>query len=407
MALSKDAQHPLGSTQWLVVAAIVAAAVIAAMQLGKSAPALPAIADDLGIDMLAAGWVASIANLIGAIAGGIAGFMADRIGNRRTIVLGLLFLAGGALLAVATESIWLLLLARALEGAGLLAMFVAGTPFVVAASAARDRGLVLGIWSAFFPLGFTLIVAASAGLLGPLGWRGFFSVNAVLCVLTLIAFILVVSRGRVVEARPPSLGGTGRVMATPGPWLLSAMFLVMGIASFAVQTWLPSFLFEELNLSIEVAALASAAFIFLFVPANIIGSHLSDWRRIQRWHIMAFGSLGIVVLPFGIFADGLGDTARAIFACLYPLTAGLIPGAVFGAIPRHAGSVDQIGLVSGIVIQGSFIGQLIGPPLLAFLVLKFSGWSGAVWMFPVLGGGCLLIAIAIGRLEARNSTMDR
>ena len=403
MSFVKDTQQPLGSTQWLVVGAIVGAAVVAAMQLGKPAPALPVMARDLGIDKLTAGWVASIVNLIGAIAGGVAGFMADRIGNRRTIILGLLCLTIGALLVTATGSIWLLLFARFLEGAGLLAMFVAGTPLVVAASAARDRGIVLGIWSVFFPLGFTLIVAASAGLMGPMGWRGFFGANAVLCVLAVIAFILVVGRGRVVEAQPPSLVGTSRTLATLGPWLLSGMFLVMGIASFAVQTWLPSFLFEELDLSIEAAALASAAFIFLFIPANIVGSHLSGWHKIRRWHVMAFGSIGIVVLPFGIFAEGIGDTARAIVACLYPLTAGLIPGAVFGGIPAHAGDENQIGLVSGIVIQGSFIGQLVGPPLLVFLVLKFGGWGGAVWMFPALGGGCLLIAIAIGRLEASRS----
>ena len=99
----------------------------------------------------------------------------------------------------------------------------------------------------------------------------------------------------------------------------------------------------------------------------------------------------------------MGDLSRAAIACLYPLTAGLIPGAVFGAIPIHASTESEIGVVSGLVTQGSFIGSLAGPPLLALLVLGFSGWSGAVWMFPVLGGCCLVIALAIGWVESPRS----
>ena len=215
MTHSEEVPHRAAATQWGVAATIFGAAVVTVMQLGKPAPALPFIVDDMAIDMVTAGWVSSIINLFGALAGGIIGLLADRVGHRRAVVFGLLCLIGGGFLATITPSVSLLLAARFLEGVGLVVMFVAGTPLVIAASAADDRRLVLGIWSAFFPLGLGLIIAISAGFLAPLGWRNFFGANTALSILTLVVFIVVVRPSRIAEAAPSSFQGARRTLARP------------------------------------------------------------------------------------------------------------------------------------------------------------------------------------------------
>tara|TARA_B100000686_G_C16541029_1_gene837482 strand:- start:20 stop:910 length:891 start_codon:yes stop_codon:yes gene_type:complete len=280
-------------------------------------------------------------------------------------------------------------------------MFVAGTPLIIGAATTQDRTIVLGIWSAFFPIGLGLIVVASAGFLTTVGWRGFFAANTALCVVMLIVFLTIVRPTRVTVTTPSTLQGTRAALLRGGPWFLSLIFLVMSISTFAVQTWLPTFLLDQLDLPIETVALASGAFIFLFIPANILGSRASGSGTFKRWHVLAVGSIGIALVPFGIFADGLNDLARAAIACLYPLSAGLIPGAVFSGIPVHTTTRSEIGVVTGLITQGSFVGNLAGPPLLAFLILQLSGWPGAVWMFPVLGALCLAITLAIAHIEAR------
>ena len=402
MTIPAPAAASRAATDWPVVVALVGAGAVAVMQLGKPAPALSLIRADLGLDLVTAGWVSSIVNLFGAAAGGIAGFLADRTGRRRAMIAALLCLTVGALGVAAAPSALVLLSARFLEGVGLVMVFVAGTPLIIAAAAARDRALVLGIWAAFFPLGLGLIAAAAGGLLTTVGWRGFFAANTVLCAATLFAFVAIVGRARVAADAPSSLGGAGAALRRPGPWLLGAIFLVMSVATFAVQTWLPTFLFERLGLSIAEAALASAAFLFLFIPANVLGGRACDAGPVRRWHVLAGGSVGIALVPFGIFAEGLGDLSRALVACLYPLSAGLIPGAVFAGIPVHTRTPGETGVVSGLISQGSFIGNLAGPPLLGFLVLSLGGWTGAVWMFPALGAACLAVALAIGAIEARH-----
>ena len=86
---------------------------------------------------------------------------------------------------------------------------VAGTSLIVAASRLHDRGLVIGIWSTFFPLGGGLVLAAAAGILDTSGWRLFFGLNAVLCLAVLILFVRVVAPGRVsIEAKDRSNSAT-------------------------------------------------------------------------------------------------------------------------------------------------------------------------------------------------------
>ena len=390
------------STRWIVVAVVFAAAVVASMQIGRPAPALSLIRDDLGITMVTAGWISSIFNVTGALIGIAAGLIADRLGYRRFALGGLFCLMGGTVASAITPSAMVLLGARFFEGLGLIAVMVAGTPLIVAASSRRDRGLVIGIWSTFFPLGGGLVLVAAAGILDVTGWRSFFGLNAALCViiLLLVARIVVPSRVAVEGKGRVELGDAGQALARAGPWLLAAAFLVLSIGTLAVQTWLPTFLFDALGLSITTAALATAAFMFLFIPANFAGSRLIGVGPIRRWHLMTIGSLGIAIVPFGLFSDGISVPLRAAIGCLYPLTAGLIPGAVFEGIPVHARSENQIGLVAGLVTQGAFLGNLIGPPLFAFLVIRFSGWDSAVWMFPVLGAAGLAIALNFRSLEA-------
>ena len=401
MTTPANAAEVRTATDWAVVAAIFGAAVVAVMQLGKPAPALSMIRHDLGLDLAGAGWVSSIINLFGAVAGGIAGFLGDRIGHRRAVIGALVCLVAGAFGVTVAETAPLLLSARFLEGVGLVAMFVAGTPLIIAASAPRDRTLVLGIWSAFFPLGLGLITAAAAGFLATVGWRSFFAANTALCAAMLIAFVVIVRPARMIANVRSSLSGARAALLRPGPWLLSLIFVAIGVSTFAVQTWLPTFLLEQLGLPIITAALASAAFIFLFIPATIVGSRASGAGVIKRWHVLAGGAIGIMLVPFGIFAEGLGDLPRAAIACLYPLSAGLIPGAVFGGIPVHTRTPSETGVVAGLVTQGAFIGNLAGPPLLGFLIMSLGGWSGAVWMFPVLGATCLAVALTLGAIEAR------
>jgi MFS family permease len=89
-------------------------------------------------------------------------------------------------------------------------------------------------------------------------------------------------------------------------------------------------------------------------------------------------------------------------ACLvYSGLVGMLPAGVLGGAPVFAPSPRQIGTTNGLLVQGSHLGQFIGPPLIAAVVFMAGGWQGGAWVFAICGAGAFLFSILIGREEKR------
>src|SRR5215213_287856 len=195
-------------------------------------PLLPGYVDDLGLSKTSAG-VLSGAYAAGTLVASLpAGFMAARLGPRRTLVAGLTLLGAASLAFGFGHHIVLLDLARFVQGiAGALAWAGAITWLMVTAPESR-RGAVIGD---------VLAVAIAGALLGPavgalahaVGTEPVFSsvlvVAAVLCALALRLPLpargdrLTVRETARAMTRRPVLGATAFVMAP------SVLFGVMAV----------------------------------------------------------------------------------------------------------------------------------------------------------------------------------
>ncbi|MFM8691939.1 MAG: MFS transporter, partial [Limnohabitans sp.] len=74
---------------WLVVAA----GGVAALQVGKLPPALPALQAELGLSLVQSGFLLSMVQLAGLTLAVFMGLLADGMGLKRSMVRGLLLLA--------------------------------------------------------------------------------------------------------------------------------------------------------------------------------------------------------------------------------------------------------------------------------------------------------------------------
>ena len=72
---------------------VVLAGVVAALQVGKLPPALPALQADLGLSLVQAGFLLSMVQLAGMLTAIVVGLLADRVGLKRSMVSGLWVLA--------------------------------------------------------------------------------------------------------------------------------------------------------------------------------------------------------------------------------------------------------------------------------------------------------------------------
>jgi MFS family permease len=391
------------ATRWGLVFLVFVVGAITTMQLGKVPPTLPSIRGDLGISMVTAGWVASLISVIGAVIGVAIGIAADSIGYRRIVVYGLIFIGAGSALGGFADSGAFLLATRFLEGVGYIAIIVAGTPLIAGVCTGKDMDAAMGLWSAYFPLGVGIMILIAPAFLGAFGWRALWVGNAILAGAFLLLFFRA-TRGVGAAAAPAARQTWADVrttLARPGPWLLTASFIPMSISVFALTTWMPSFLIEKLGRSPAIAAVYAAVFMLLFIPSNVVGGWLLADPRIKRWHLLAAGGVALGALPPGIIGDGVPEWARIACALVYTQLVGLIPGAVFAGIPAHAPTPRQIGTVAGVLIQGNFLGVLLGPPLLAQAVEALGGWEQSSWVMVLVGALGVTTALGIGWIEAR------
>ena len=393
-------------TRWVVVLLVVAGGVLATMQIGKAPPALLLIRDEFGVGMVTAGWVASIVTLTGAIIGFATGIVSDTVGPRRIVLFGLACLIVGSIGGGFAGSATALLVMRFLEGVGYIAVVVAGTPLIVSACAPRDMDLAMGLWSAYFPVGIGIMIALSPVFLESYGWRNMWYANALLVgAFVLIFAAMTRSAGATATAMEErqSLRDVGLTLSRPGPWLLSLCFMALSVGSFSLMTWLPTFLVESLGRSPTTAALYTAIFAILYIPPNVASGWVLKWRPMKRWYLLAIGALGLGLLPMGIMGEGLSETVRIICAIAFVQLTGLIPGAVFAGVPAHAPTRKQIGAVTGVLLQGNSIGVMVGPPLIAVLVVSMGGWAQASWVMLIIGAIAMGAALGIKVVEDRTA----
>ena len=141
---------------------ILAAGVGAAMHIGKLPPALPVLGQVLGVSLLQAGFLLSSMQLAGMLLGLLTGLAVQRVGLKRSMMLGLLVIAlGSALGALAQSAAWLLA-TRAMEGLGFLWVVLPAPALLRQLVAPQRISRVMGFWGAYMPLGTSLGL-----LLGP------------------------------------------------------------------------------------------------------------------------------------------------------------------------------------------------------------------------------------------------
>jgi len=106
---SEPAAVIVARTDWTAVATVFTAGLVAALQVGKTAIALPALSADLGLDLRAGGWVMAVFGVLGLIASVPAGALVARLGDKTLRVVGLLAMAFGSLLGSFAHTLMTLL----------------------------------------------------------------------------------------------------------------------------------------------------------------------------------------------------------------------------------------------------------------------------------------------------------
>lgn len=387
-------------TRWRRVFLLIAGGVAAALHIGKVPPAMALLRADLGIDLVTVGWVLSLVATIGAIGGAVIGAGADRIGHRRGVLLGLFLLTAGSLFGGAAPGVAALLVSRAVEGAGSILVAVSVPALIWRSVAAGDARLAFGLWGAWMPLGVSIMMAVSPAILAGFGWPAVWRAASALSALVWVA-LAIETRGmaapRAHGALPardavPVLASLRMVGAVPAVWLLAGCFLLYSFCFMTVLGFLPVFFLEERGIDPAAGSLLVA----VVVLCNALGNVGAGWlatRGMPRWALLSIAFVAMGGCAAGIFSGGLPMAASYGLCLLYSTLGGLLPATVMNAAAQAAPRPQLVSSASGLVMQGSYLGQLAGAPVVGLLASWLGWWAVAL----CVGAVCLSgLGLALG-----------
>lgn len=381
-------------TEWIAVTAVVAAGMVAAMQVGKGLIAGPLLQADLGLDLTALGWITSIFAIVGVAGGMPAGAMVAAIGDRRMMVIGMGILLIGILIGAVSPNFSLLILSRLFEGFGFLLVVVAGPAILMRIVAPSRRDLVFALWSCFMPAGM-----AVAMLSGPLfaNWQAIWWGNGLVALLSLLTVIAAVLPSR--SGPRASASGIRSDMITTltsrGPVLLFTLFSIYSLMSFTLSSFLPILLVARMNVSFATAGVLSA----LITLANVIGNLAAGTmlaRGVSRGRLVIVAATLMGAAGLWIFLSQSGDSLTFALCVLFSAIGGLIPATLISTVPIVSPRPELAPMAMGLLMQGSNLGQLVGPVAVGTAIETFGWTSGAGF----IGAGalcCILLATMLNR----------
>jgi MFS family permease len=354
-------------------------------------PLLPGYVDDLGLSKTSAGV------LSGAYAGGTlvaslpAGFMAARLGPRRTLIAGLLLLGAASLAFGFGSHIALLDAARFVQGVGGALAWAGVMTWLIVTSPDSRRGAVIGD---------VLAIAIAGALLGPAvgalahaaGTEPVFSsVLVVAVVLALLALRLPV------PPRGDQLGVRDTAAAMTRPTVLRATAFVMAPSVlFGVMAVLVPLRINDLGGGAGVVAAG-------FMAGAAFEAVLSAWvgrfsDRVGRARPYA---LGMVISAAGLALLPVGQALGVVLVLLTVMSVGaglcFAPAVTMLSDSAEASGLHQ-GLAAGLINVAWAAGQVLG-----------SGGSGATASVAGDALPCLVVAamLVIAALAAWQNGIGR
>ena len=393
-------------TRWRTIAIALGAGIVASAHIGVVPAAIPSLRAELGINLVMAGWVVSMFSATTVGSGILVGVLADRIGYRFLLLVGLASLAIGALAGSLVQSEVQLLLSRLIEGIGFITILVSAPSIIAESATPTDRRFALGLWGTYMPTGLALGMIMAPPILSEWGWHAVWLASAALSAVwfAFVAFGLRLPAGASIAAPTGSwLEDVRLTLAQPGIWLLAVFFMFYAAQWMALMVWLPTFLVEERHVSVSWAAIMTIAVVAMNCPGNVFGAWLLN-RNVPRWILLSGSSVVVFVCAFGIFIGGLlPDAARYGLCLFFSFLTGVCPAAILSGAAVFRPSPRQTGATNGFLIQGSNLGQLLGPPVMAALVSFRGNWGAGLWIFMATGLAGTTLALLLKRAENRLS----
>lgn len=321
------------------------------------------------------------------------GLLSDRVGRKRMIYIGLVLFAAGSLLAAATDSIYVVIAGRILQGAGAIASVLMALLSDLTREEERTKAMALvGI-----TIGLSFSVSLVAGpLLGSVwGLSGIFYATAGLAVVALVIVAKVVPTPhthKVSADTHPTREMMGRVLNDGRLLRLDFGIFALHFALTALFLVFPTMLQDELGLAgsshwwFYLTVMVTS--FFAMVPFIIIG------EKKRKMKPVLCGAIALLTLATAGLT-GVGQSLWAAWAVMFFffMAFNLLEASLPSLISKEAPAASK-GTAMGVYSTSQFFGAFLGGALGGYL-LQLVGVEGVLWLMAGSLAVWLLVALTM------------
>jgi MFS transporter, DHA2 family, integral membrane protein len=319
--------------RWFLLGVLCLSLVMVVMAVSSLNVAMPTLQTELDTSATMLQWIVDAYALVFAGLLLTAGALGDRFGRKGALLVGLGVFATGSLISGLADSAALVIVGRAVQGAGAAFIMPATLSLITAVFPPAERQRAIAIWVGFAGAGGALGPIVSGALLERFWWGSAFLVNIPVVAITFAAVWIYSPRSRDEDATP--LDPRGALLS-----LVAMTGLLYGIIEGPERGW------------------TSAVVVGTFVVTAVVIVAFVRWERIARHPMLpvsyfsdrrfSVGSATVTASFFVMFGFFFLFSLYLQFARGYsPLEAGLatLPFAVAFVIvsPRSATLAERIG----------------------------------------------------------------
>ena len=351
---------------------------------------IPEIIKTFGLSLTAAGTFqyATMAGI--AVAALLLGQLADRVGRRRTIVLGLTLFATACFLLAAGNTFMVFALLLALSGVA-IGVFKTGALALLGdiSMSTSQHTAIMNTLEGFFGVGAIIGPAILTRLLSAgLSWKWLYVIAGSICVV-LIVLALLVKFPTSSRAATPGFAGTGRALTNPYVLAFSAgAFLYVGVEA-AIYVWMPTLLAGYAG-SAKVLAAYSISIFFLLRAA---GRFLGAWMLTRvAWQAVLAVFSGAILACFAVSV-----TAGLEWAVFLLPFSGLFMSVIYPTLNSKGISClpkAEHGAGAGVILFFTCVSAVVAPLAIGAVSDAFGRISYGFWLATafaaLLFGGALL-----------------
>jgi MFS family permease len=318
------------------------------------------------------------------------GLLADRIGRKEVLVIGLLTSSLGTGATFAASTYLEILVLRAVSGLGLGMLFASSMTLLSEYFPDERRGKAIGVLGVGISGGFLAAPIAVGTLLSAFGWRAMFLAVGLLTIPLAVLLYFVVQ-----EPETRRIGASSRqAFATIGEAVTRPILVLMGInaltgvAISGLGNFTTSYLVQVTTLGVSSASLLYSVFPVGGVVSTLFWGFATD--KFDRWKLMFFGTLASAALLVALVASSAPSVLLPVLLArgLISNASGIALFAVFASFSQQRTMATSFALLD---LFGN-LGIAISP-LLAGAVADSFGLTPVFVIIPCVVGGLALVLL--------------